>query len=100
MAQIDFASVNASALYSAASLIPAPKANGGKIARNTGPDPRLVFLERASARLFLVEAGEMTLDEAFEGLVTSLQCACSRELVERWEQNYPPSAIKRRKTFR
>jgi hypothetical protein len=76
------------------------KANGGKIARNTGPDPRLVFLERASARLFLVEAGEMTLDEAFEGLVASLQCSCSRELVQRWEQNYPPSAIKRRKTFR
>jgi hypothetical protein len=55
-------------------------------ARNTGPDPRLVFLERASARLFLVEAGEMNLDEAFEGLVASLECSCTRELVQRWER--------------
>jgi hypothetical protein len=32
------------------------------------PDPRLVFLERASARLILFEACLLDLDEAFEGL--------------------------------
>ena len=32
-------------------------------------DPRLVFLARASARELLVDAGELTIDEAFEGLV-------------------------------
>ena len=31
-------------------------------------DPRLAFLARASARLALVEAGEMELAEAFGGL--------------------------------
>jgi hypothetical protein len=55
-------------------------------------DPRLVFLQRASVRLYLVEASEMTLDEAFEGLLDSLQCTCSREMVERWERDYPPAS--------
>jgi hypothetical protein len=32
-------------------------------------DPRLVFLERAAARLALIEAGVMSLEEAFAGLV-------------------------------
>ena len=35
-------------------------------------DPRLVFLLRASARWDLVDAGEMTLDEAFADLVPAL----------------------------
>ena len=52
-------------------------------------DPRLCFLERARARLILFYADEMTLDEAYGGLVASLQCACSREMVERWEREYP-----------
>jgi hypothetical protein len=48
-------------------------------------DPRLIFLARAAARLDLVETGVMELDEAFDGLVSSLSCGCSREMVERWE---------------
>jgi hypothetical protein len=32
-------------------------------------DPRLAFLARASARLVMVEIGEIDLDEAFDGLV-------------------------------
>ncbi len=59
-------------------------------------DPRLVFLERASARLILVDAGEMELDEAFNGLVAHLQCPCSREIVERWERDYPHRRQSRR----
>jgi hypothetical protein len=35
-------------------------------------DPRLIFLERAAARLILVEAGLLELDEAFHGLLASL----------------------------
>jgi hypothetical protein len=35
------------------------------------PDPRLVFLERASARLILVEAGLIELEDAIEGLVAA-----------------------------
>ncbi len=53
-------------------------------------DGRLAFLERASARLFLINVGEMELGEAFDGLVCSLQCRCERELVERWERDFPP----------
>jgi len=48
----------------------------GQIASENSPspdspqaDPRLVFLARASARELLVDAGELTIDEAFEGLV-------------------------------
>jgi len=55
-------------------------------------DPRLVFLERASVRLYLVEADQMSLEEAFDDLVDSLQCTCSREMVVRWERDYPPAS--------
>jgi hypothetical protein len=58
--------------------------------RNEEIDPRLIFLERASARLFLVKHGEMDVGEAFDGLVAGLQCSCSRKTVERWERDYPP----------
>jgi hypothetical protein len=51
------------------------------------PDPRLAFLERASARLILAEAGEMEIDEAVDGLVE--QCACDREMIDRWDRDYP-----------
>jgi hypothetical protein len=51
------------------------------------PDPRLAFLERASARLTLVEAGEMEIEDAFSGLVD--QCACDREMIARWDRDYP-----------
>ena len=49
---------------------------GGQIASENSPspdspqaDPRLVFLARASARELLVDTGELTIDEAFDGLV-------------------------------
>jgi hypothetical protein len=35
-------------------------------------DPRLAFLARAHARFILVEAGEMSLDEALDGLLDVL----------------------------
>ena len=59
-------------------------------------DPRLVFLERAAARLLLVEAGEIELDEAIDGLVdafdemTGRQCTCARETLGHWEIMFPP----------
>ena len=52
-------------------------------------DPRLAFLHRAHARLMLFEAGLMGIAEAFDGLVASLQCSCSRDLVQKWERDYP-----------
>jgi hypothetical protein len=59
-------------------------------------DPRLAFLARASAWLALVEHEAATLDEAIEALtpafyaITTSPCACDRELLERWDRNYPP----------
>jgi hypothetical protein len=41
-------------------------------AQEPAADPRLIFLERAAARLILFEAGLLDLDEAFQGLVASL----------------------------
>jgi hypothetical protein len=49
-------------------------------------DPRIVFLARAAVRFQLVESGEMDLAEAYDGLVSCLQCACDRELILRWER--------------
>jgi hypothetical protein len=48
-------------------------------------DPRLAFLHRAHARLILFESGLMTLAEAYDGLVDSIQCACNRDMIRRWE---------------
>jgi len=42
------------------------------------PDPRLVFLERAAARLILVEACALDLEEAIEGLVHAFHSLISR----------------------
>ena len=59
-------------------------------------DPRLVFLERAAARVLLVEAGEIDLDEAIDGLVdafdelTGRQCTCAKETLGHWEIMFPP----------
>jgi hypothetical protein len=36
------------------------------------PDPRLVLLERAAARLQLVNSADMSLDEAIEGLLEAI----------------------------
>jgi hypothetical protein len=48
----------------------------------TPTDPRLIFLERASARLILVEALVIDLDEAFGGLIDAFNaiapCQCDR----------------------
>jgi hypothetical protein len=40
--------------------------------RQAALDPRLIFLERAAARLILFEAGLLELDEAMHGLLASL----------------------------
>jgi hypothetical protein len=56
----------------------------------TRVDPRLAVLARASARLILAEAGEIDLDEAFDGLVESI-CDCRRwPLAVQWEHTHPP----------
>jgi hypothetical protein len=61
-------------------------------------DPKLAFLARAATRFELVEAGEMDIDQAFDGLVVCLSCACARACVERWERDYPyqGAAVRRR----
>jgi len=52
-------------------------------------DDSLLFLVRAHARLILVEAYEMTLDEALEGLVEPI-CDCQRwPLAAQWERTHP-----------
>ena len=59
----------------------------------TAIDPRLVWLDRAAVAHVLVEAGEITLDEAFEGLAPGFDalwpCACAREYTERLERYQP-----------
>lgn len=43
-----------------------------------------------------IEAGEMTLDEAFDGLLESV-CDCRRwPLAEEWERTHPPLKYRRR----
>jgi hypothetical protein len=62
------------------------------------PDPQLVFLHRAAARLKLVDAGDMDLDEAIGGLVEAFEqligqrmlCHCEREIAERLERTSSP----------
>jgi hypothetical protein len=54
-----------------------------------GDDPRYTFLQRASIRLWMVDNCVMELDEAFSGLVDILQCNCEREMIARWERDYP-----------
>ena len=62
-------------------------------------DPRLALLARASTWLALVEHEAATLDEAIEALtpafyaITTSPCACDREMVERWERDYPPRPL-------
>jgi hypothetical protein len=68
----------------------------------TCPDPGLTFLQRASARLLLVEAGEIGIDAAIDGLIEPFEdlfgarlCDCAIDIVEQWERNYPPTRRKR-----
>jgi hypothetical protein len=49
-------------------------------------DARLAILARAAARFELVQAGAMDIGEAFDGLIASLQCACDRDRIQRWER--------------
>ena len=57
------------------------------------PDLRMVFLERAAARLRLVKSCDMELVEAIGGLVPAFEeivgwgmaSHCTREMVKRWE---------------
>jgi hypothetical protein len=66
-------------------------------------DSRLVFLARASARLSLVEAGEMAAEQAIDGLIEPFEelvgplCTCINDICERWEREYPPVRRRRRK---
>jgi hypothetical protein len=67
-------------------------------------DLGLVFLHRAHARLLMVEAGQMHVTDAitgliepFEELVGPLRCACTRDIVARWERRYPPIRRKPRR---
>lgn len=55
-------------------------------------DPRLAFLACASARLDLVEAGAMELDEALSPdfieqfrSIAEITCHCEREILQRME---------------
>jgi hypothetical protein len=61
-------------------------------------DPSLVLLHRAAARLRLVEAGDMTVEEAIGGLIEAFReiapgitCRCECSIVQRWERDDPPS---------
>jgi hypothetical protein len=53
-------------------------------------DPRFIFLVRAKVRLFLIEQGELTLTEAYDGLVETIHCetcaAYADDMVARWER--------------
>jgi hypothetical protein len=52
---------------------------------------RRTFLARASARYYMVEHGEITTDEAFDGLVRAFRdLATTADLCAQWELNFPP----------
>jgi hypothetical protein len=60
----------------------------------TGPDLREVFLARAAARDYLLREGEMSLDEAFGGLIPAFwdivgHCECAREIIDRLNRPLP-----------
>ena len=63
-------------------------------------DPRLVFLERASARLALIEAGTINVDDAVAGLMTAIfeiaDCRCYREILEKFDRYRPTSSTRGR----
>ena len=69
-----------------------------------GPHPGMAFLLRAACRFELVEAGQMTVQEAITGLAPAFYqlihpaCGCARDIFDRMERNHPPRPpkIKRR----
>lgn len=71
---------------------------------STAGNPGLVFLDRAHAALILVEANQMTVEEAIMGLAPLFyelvhpMCDCTREIFERMERLYPSAAS--RPTYR
>ena len=66
--QRNFKVVDAALLQDSQDLLQEPILAGSEVRS----DPRLVFLLRAAARLMLVEAGEMGLDEAYDDLIDLL----------------------------
>jgi hypothetical protein len=56
-------------------------------------DPRLVFLERAAARLALIEASAMNIEDAFAGLMPAIlqiaDCRCYCEILESFDRYRP-----------
>jgi hypothetical protein len=62
-------------------------------ADDDGPiDPRLVFLERAAAKLHLIDACHQDLETAFADLVPAFRqiavppCTCEREILATWKR--------------
>jgi hypothetical protein len=61
-------------------------------------DPRLVFLQRAAAKLQLVEAHLQSLDLAFSELIPAFReiavppCECEREILDNFERIKPEAA--------
>jgi hypothetical protein len=59
---------------------------------NSRPDPRLSLLLRASAKLYLVEAGAETLDDAFADLLHAAHmiapCMCERATLCAWAERH------------
>jgi hypothetical protein len=73
-------------LGSAVNLVPTPDGKSSQstcakpISDHARPvDPRLAFLLRAAARFALVEAGELDLEEAFNGLMSALRWGADDE---------------------
>jgi hypothetical protein len=69
-------------------------------------DPRLIFLERATAKLLLIEAGFVDLDTAFADLVPAFRqiavppCQCARKILdsfERYDQEHGLAHTRRRR---
>jgi hypothetical protein len=85
-----------------AAAMPSGALHGGGDDDQRAPlDSRLIFLERAAARLILVNAGEMDLGEAITGLTTHFEeivglCSHADNIVAKWERNYPPVSRRKR----
>jgi hypothetical protein len=59
---------------------------------------RRTFLARATARFYMVEHGEITVDEAFNGLVPAFRdLDTAADLCRQWELQFPPVKAKRRR---
>jgi hypothetical protein len=70
-------------------------------------DLRLAFLAIASARLELVEAGVMTLDEAVDAefierfrAIAEISCRCEKAIMERFDRVYWEIADRRLREWR